>query len=57
MTTNYALHSVIYMIGFVILFDRMHHRHNLTRWLRGSNLMGQDELQRLQAILAACQEN
>jgi hypothetical protein len=57
MTAKYALLSLIYMISFVILFDRVHYKHKLTSWLLGSNLMSNDELQRLQAIWSACQEN
>ncbi|MCU1235530.1 MAG: hypothetical protein JWP63_3497 [Candidatus Solibacter sp.] len=57
MTAKYALLSLIYMISFVIIFDRFHYKRKLTNWLCGSNLMDEGELERIQAILAACQEN
>jgi hypothetical protein len=56
-TAKYALLSLTYMITFVLLFDRFHYKRKLMHWLCGSNLMEQDELQRIQAIWAACQEN
>jgi hypothetical protein len=56
--TNYcALLSIIYMITFVLLFDRMHFRRKLVKWLKGDNLMSSHELDQIQAIWAACQEN
>lgn len=57
MTAQFALLSLIYMMSFVILFDRVHYKHKVTAWLCGSNLMNHDELARIQAILSACQEN
>jgi hypothetical protein len=57
MTAKYALLSLVYMMTFVVLFDRFHYKRKLTNWLCGSNLMEQDELERIQAILAACQES
>ena len=56
MTARFALLSLIYMMSFVILFDRFRHRRKLNRWLCGSNLMDLGELARLQAIWSACQE-
>ena len=57
MTYPYALLSLVYMISFVILFDRVHYKNKLGKWLRGGNLMNREELDRVQAIWAACQEN
>ena len=57
MTSHYALLSIVYMIGFVLLFDRVHFKNKLVAWLKGGNLMSRDELDQLQAIWAACQEN
>ena len=57
MTCQYALLSIVYMIGFVLLFDRVHFKNKLVAWLKGGNLMGRDELDQIQAIWAACQEN
>jgi hypothetical protein len=55
MTHYYALLSMVYMMIFVMLFDRTHWRNKLCRFMSG-NLLGQDEVTRLQAIWAACQE-
>jgi hypothetical protein len=57
MTYPYALLSLVYMMSFVFLFDRMHYKNKLGKWLRGGNLMNRQELDQIQAILAACQEN
>lgn len=57
MTSHYALLSLVYMMSFVILFDRMHFRHQLAAWLRAGNLMSPAEVGRIQAILSACEEN
>ena len=57
MTGRYALLALVYMMSFVILFDRMHYKHKLVQWLRGGNLMSGKELEQIQAIWAACQEN
>ena len=54
MTHFCALHSIIFMIGFVLVFDGLHYRHRLFRNL---NLFTSDELDRLQSIWEACQEN
>ena len=57
MSDHFALLSLVYSIGFVLLFDRLHYRHKLAGWLRGLNLMSRDELDRVQAIWLACQDN
>ena len=54
MTGRYALLALVYMMSFVILFDRMHYKHKLGAWLRGSNLMSPEELEQIQAIWSAC---
>jgi len=48
-----SLLSVVFMIGFVLVFDGMHwHRkHSWQFW--ASNLMTQDESERILRILAA----
>lgn len=50
---HFALLSIIFMIAFVLTFDRVHWRHNLTwrQWSR--NLMSQDESEAILRILAA----
>jgi len=54
MTGRYALLALVYMMSFVILFDRMHYKHKLGAWLRGANLMSPEELEQIQAIWSAC---
>jgi hypothetical protein len=49
----YARLSVVFMIGFVIIFDRMHWRHRHC-WAE-NHLMTQDESERILRILAASQ--
>ena len=57
MTCQDALLSIVYMMSFVLLFDRVHFKSKLVNWLKGGNLMSRDELDQIQAIWAACQEN
>ena len=57
MTSHYALLSIVYMMSFVLLFDRVHFKNKLVAWLNGGNLLSRDDLDQLQAIWAACQEN
>ena len=57
MTYQYSLLSLVYMMSFVILFDRAHYKHQLGGWLCGANLMSREELERIQAIWSACQDN
>jgi hypothetical protein len=56
MTGKYALLSLVYMMSFVIMFDRVHYKRRLQAWLSGS-MMNAAELQRLMAIWTACQED
>jgi hypothetical protein len=55
MTGRYALLSLVYMMSFVILFDRVHYKRRLSAWLSGAMMTGA-ELHRLMAIWSACQE-
>lgn len=57
MTGQFALLSLIYMMTFVILFDLVRYKRKFGGWLRGANLMSRDELERVQAIWSACQDN
>jgi hypothetical protein len=52
MTGQFALLSIVYMMSFVILFDRVHHRHKL----RGPSLISHQELDRIKEIWFACQD-
>lgn len=57
MASHCALLSIVYMITFVLLFDRMHFKKKLVNWLKGDHLMSNQELDQIQAIWAACQED
>jgi hypothetical protein len=52
MTGHFALLSIVYMMGFVFLFDRMHYRHKMQL----PSLITLEELDRIQAIWSACQD-
>ena len=56
MTHYFALHSLVFMMGFVAVFDGFHRKSRVTRILRSINLFTSDEVNRLQAIWEACQE-
>jgi hypothetical protein len=56
MSHHCALLSLVYMMGFVMVFDGSHYRKKLNRLLSSVNLLSQEEVDRLQAIWAACQE-
>ena len=52
MTQEFALLSIVYMMAFVMLFDRLHWRHH--SWSRF--LMSRDDLDRIMRILEASDE-
>jgi len=56
MVQQFALLSIVFMMGFVMLFDRMHWRrkHN---WFWMRNLMTQEDLNRIMRILDASQDS
>ena len=54
MTHFSALYSIIFMMGFVAVFDGLHSRHRLFRSVR---LFTSEELDRLNSIWEACQES
>jgi len=56
MNCQYALLSLVYMIGLILVFDRMRYKHKLSEWLCCAKLLNGDELRRIQAIWTACQE-
>jgi hypothetical protein len=55
MGEQFALLSVVFMMGFVMVFDRMHWRRKNT-WFWKKNLMTQEDLDRIMRILEASQE-
>lgn len=50
-----ALLSIVFMISFVLLFDRVHRAKWIDRFC-GSNLLSSDEVTQLRNIAAACQD-
>jgi hypothetical protein len=55
MEHHYALLSVVFMIGFVLVFDRLHQGRSDARFC-AFNLMGTQEVDQIRQILAACQD-
>lgn len=55
MNHQYALLAVVYMIGFVVVFDRLHFKRRMGKWLSGA-LMSAQELERMMALWSSCQE-
>ena len=55
MSDSFALLSIVFMISFVLLFDRVHISGCYTRFCKNA-LLNQQEIDRLQSIISACQE-
>ncbi len=55
MAQHYALLSIVYMMGFVLLLDRTHFMARNTRFCKNA-LMTSHDLEQLRTILLACQE-
>ena len=53
----FALFSIVFMMGFVMVFDGLHRKNRLIRLFRSINLFSSDEVGRLQAIWEACQDS
>ncbi len=53
MQQEFALLSIVFMMGFVMVFDRIHWRHRYS-WF--PNLMTREDLDRIMRILEASQE-
>lgn len=54
MTHFFALLSIVFMIGFVLIFDRLHRAGYITRYC-SSNLLSADEVDQLRRIALACE--
>ena len=52
MAQQFALLSIVYMMGFVMVFDRIHWRRH--SWSR--NLMSKEDVARIMRILEASQD-
>ena len=55
MSQFYALLSIVFMMSFVALFDRMHAEGTKTRFCR-EGLLSQEDVRLMMRILVACQE-
>jgi hypothetical protein len=55
MSHSFALLSIVFMIGFVLLFDRVHIAGCYSRFCTNA-LLNQQEIDQLRGILIACQE-
>lgn len=51
-----ALYSIVFMIGFVYLFDRRHQRHRFWRLLTSVVLMTSEEMDLIHKIQTACED-
>ena len=51
-----ALYSIVFMIGFVYLFDRRHQRHRFWRLLASVVLMAPEEVDLIREIQSADEE-
>jgi hypothetical protein len=56
MTHYAALQSIVFMIGFVWIFDRQHQRHRLHRLFASAALMTPQELEWIRRIQSACED-
>ena len=55
MSQHFALLSIVFMISFVLLFDRVHFEKSNARFFKNCLLTAQ-EIGQLQNILSACQD-
>ena len=51
-----ALYSIVFMIGFVYVFDLRHQRQRLCRLFASTSLMSPEELNQFRMIWSACEE-
>ena len=51
----FALWSIVFMMGFVVTFDNLHHKTRSKRLL--SPLLTADEVDQMRAIWCACQDS
>lgn len=54
MTQFFSLLSIVFMMGFVLIFDRLHRAGYITRFCSG-NLLSADEVDQLRRITLACE--
>jgi hypothetical protein len=51
-----ALYSIVFMIGFVCVFDLQHGRRRFRQLFLSAGLLSTDELDLIRRIQAACEE-
>jgi hypothetical protein len=51
-----ALYSIVFMIGFVCVFDLQHGRRRFRRLFLSAGLMSAEELDQVRRIQSACEE-
>ena len=56
MERTFALLSVVFMMAFVIVFDRVHYKRCTARFWK-TGLLSQWEVDQIRAILSACQQS
>ncbi len=56
MAPHFALLSIVFMMSFVLLFDKVHLERSNARFVKKCLLSAQD-IGRMQRILSACQED
>jgi hypothetical protein len=56
-TNYYALFSIVFTMGFVVVFDGLHQKNRLGRMLRSINFFSSEEVSQMQAIWEACQDS
>jgi hypothetical protein len=57
MLNYWALYSVVFMMGFVVVFDAFHRRKRLIRLFTTVNFLTTEEVDQLRAIWVACQDS
>ncbi|HJZ97486.1 MAG TPA: hypothetical protein VKE70_13345 [Candidatus Solibacter sp.] len=51
-----ALYSIVFMMAFVLVFDRRHQRRRFYRLFTAAELMSSQELDQIRKIQSACDE-
>jgi hypothetical protein len=56
MSRYFALLSIVFMMGFVMVFDKVHLKNRNARFCR-KGVLSRQEVDRLLRIMSACQES
>jgi hypothetical protein len=57
MTQFFALWSIVFMMGFVVTFDNIHHKGQFKRVLSSLTLLSSDEVDQMRAIWSSCRDD